>query len=208
MVDWSSMADDNFYVRSAYSTRKVGQTSASLVDYLVQERGTDINNVHVIGHSLGAQTAGFTGMSTKSGKIGRITGLDPARPLFTDKEPNTRLDPSDAQFVDVIHTCSGVLGSDEELGTADFWPNGGQMNQPGCAMEFAGGCSHGRSYEYFADSIRSNRPFQAYPCQSFSEFRKGRCLTNPTYMGDNTPRGVKGSYYLMTKSKSPYAMVW
>lgn len=202
------MADDNFYIRSAYSTQNVGRTTASLIDYMVNERGTKLDDVHVVGHSLGAHTAGYTGMYTKTGKVSRITGLDPAKPLFTDPDPKTRLDPSDAQFVDVIHTCSGLLGSDEPLGTIDFWPNGGTMNQPGCTNEFAGVCSHGRSYDFFAESITEERPFQAYPCKSYGDFRKGRCLSNAIYMGENTPNNVKGSYFLMTKSSSPFALIW
>lgn len=36
--------------------------------------------------------------------MGRITALDPAGPYFTAVDIRVRLDPSDAEFVDVIHT--------------------------------------------------------------------------------------------------------
>lgn len=36
--------------------------------------------------------------------MGRITGLDPAEPYFQGMPTNVRLDPTDAQLVDVIHT--------------------------------------------------------------------------------------------------------
>jgi len=36
--------------------------------------------------------------------LGRITGLDPAEPYFQGTPPIVRLDPTDAKFVDVIHT--------------------------------------------------------------------------------------------------------
>lgn len=36
--------------------------------------------------------------------LGRITGLDPAEPFFQYMPASVRLDPTDATFVDVIHT--------------------------------------------------------------------------------------------------------
>ncbi len=86
--------------------------------------------MHLIGHSLGAHTAGYAG--EKIPNLGQITGvlqkgnpkfiwekisnfihfvgLDPAGPFFRLVPTYARLDPSDAQFVDVIHTDGGILG--------------------------------------------------------------------------------------------------
>lgn len=44
------------------------------------------------------------------------------------------LTPSDAEFVDVIHTDGGVFGFPVALGHADFFPNGGFPLQPGCTF--------------------------------------------------------------------------
>lgn len=63
----------------------------------------DPNDVHLIGHSLGAHTAGYAGEKLR-GNIGRITGLDPAEPYFQGMPSHVRLDYTDAQLVDVIHT--------------------------------------------------------------------------------------------------------
>ena len=60
-----------------------------------------------------------------------ITGLDPAGPLFTNVDAKYRLDPGDAEYVDVMHTDAQALGTAEIVGHTDFWPNGG-VEQPGC----------------------------------------------------------------------------
>ena len=44
-----------------------------------------------------------------------------------------RLDPSDASFVDVIHTNSPLVGTPTRCGHIDFWPNGGEF-QRGCSL--------------------------------------------------------------------------
>jgi hypothetical protein len=66
-----------------------------------------------------------------------LSGLDPAEPHFSKTDPIVRLDPTDADFVDVIHTdagpfLSGGLGIFEPVGHVDFYPNGG-IDQPGCS---------------------------------------------------------------------------
>lgn len=69
-------------------------------------------DVHIIGHSLGAHTAGYAG--ERIDKLGRITGLDPAEPYFQGMPEQVRLDPNDADLVDVIHTDGSsifLLGS-------------------------------------------------------------------------------------------------
>lgn len=74
-----------------------------------------------------------------------FTGLDPAGPLFETQDPRSRLDSTDAQFVDVIHSNGenlilGGLGSWQPLGHVDFYPNGGRM-QKGCTNLFVGAVS-------------------------------------------------------------------
>ena len=75
-----------------------------------------------------------------------FTGLDPADPYFQGTDVRVRLDPSDAAFVDVIHTDgSSILqlgfGTMQQMGHVDFYPNGGS-NQPGCDSDFIGKISH------------------------------------------------------------------
>merc|ERR1712098_150565 len=70
------------------------------------------------------------------GKISRMTGLDPAFPFFELQGSEGRIDKSDAEFVQIVHTNSGFLWEGclsfkEPLGHVDFYPGGG-AHQPGC----------------------------------------------------------------------------
>ena len=58
-------------------------------------------------------------------------GLDPAGPFFRENGVNFRLDPGDAEYVDVIHTSKSGIGADQTNGHSEFFPNGG-LEQPGC----------------------------------------------------------------------------
>lgn len=79
----------------------------------------NLNRVHFIGHSLGAHLAGYTGYHLQHDfglTLGRITGLDPAEPLFSNTDPIIRLDRLDARYVDVIHTDASPFVSTGGLG--------------------------------------------------------------------------------------------
>lgn len=69
--------------------------------------------------------------SEKSLFLNFPSGLDPAMPLFITASKENKLDQSDAQFVDVIHTNALLQGKIERCGHADFYMNGGIV-QPGC----------------------------------------------------------------------------
>lgn len=96
----------------------------------------DSETVHIIGHSLGAHVAGYVGkyfLEYTGRKVKRITGLDPAAPIF-NRDSTTcdqRLCAYDAQVVDVLHTNRNVMGFNEPIGQIDFIANGGYL-QPGC----------------------------------------------------------------------------
>ena len=72
-VDWSDLARAPFYLSAATNTRYVGKAAALLVDFLVQQ-GASLDTMHLLGFSLGAHAAGWTGSSLTTGKIARITG--------------------------------------------------------------------------------------------------------------------------------------
>ena len=58
-------------------------------------------------------------------------------PRFHDKKPGRRVDESDAENVQIIHTCSGYLGYYLPAGTSDFYANDGR-HQPGCGIDLSG----------------------------------------------------------------------
>lgn len=64
-------------------------------------------------------------------------GLDPAGPGFSQGNKAGRLDPSDARYVEAVHTCPGLLGANFNVGHSDFFANNGK-NQPGCGADPVG----------------------------------------------------------------------
>ncbi|XP_012286201.1 pancreatic triacylglycerol lipase-like [Orussus abietinus] len=209
MVDWEPLAASSFYLGPVHNTVTVGTDAAMFIEFLAREAGVKIGDVHFIGHSLGAHVAGNAGFIL-NGTLGRITGLDPASPGFhVLASENRRLDPSDAKFVDIIHTCGAILGFLQPLGHVDFYPNGGVAVQPGCCctVEVTEACSHGRSYMYYTESINSKTGFPAKKCSSWNAFTKGDCEDNDTaLMGAHVSHSASGSYYLRTRSEPPYSL--
>lgn len=140
LLDWTKGAGTSYQAAVA-NTELVGRQLA-LVLLEAVKFGTKLNDVHIIGFSLGAHVAGCASEVLKSKKLllGRITGLDPASPFFRHhvlRERSRKLDVSDARLVDVIHTDGSEIFTDgfgllKPIGHIDFFPNGGR-EQPGCS---------------------------------------------------------------------------
>ncbi|XP_050003789.1 pancreatic lipase-related protein 2-like [Alexandromys fortis] len=197
-VDWRHGAKAE-YTQAAYNTRVVGAEIAYLVQVLSTELNYSPENVHLIGHSLGSHVAGEAGRRLE-GHLGRITGLDPAEPCFQGLPEEVRLDPSDAMFVDVIHTDSKPMipnlgfGMSQKVGHLDFFPNGGK-EMPGCKKNVLStivdvnriwqgvqdyvACNHLRSFMYYNSSILHPDGFLGFPCSSYEEFQKNGCFPCP-----------------------------
>ncbi|XP_022046227.1 lipase member H-like [Acanthochromis polyacanthus] len=179
VVDWNNGAANLNYFKAVQNTRKAADNITSFIKKM-QDEGASLSSIHMIGVSLGAHMSGLIGASL-NGTIGRITGLDPAGPLFTGHPPEDRLDPTDAKFVDVLHTDIDSLGFRQALGHIDFYANGG-TDQPGCPKTiFSGGaylkCDHQRSVLLFLDSLDWTCASRAYPCSSYNDFLDGKCLS-------------------------------
>ncbi|KAF4528403.1 hypothetical protein B566_EDAN013339, partial [Ephemera danica] len=120
------------------ATRNVGNYVADMIQHLRTSLNISPENFHCVGYSLGAHVCGYAGKKLTSEynlTLQRITGLDPAGPLFHYNITSQRLDKTDAIFVDVIHTCTNILGFPLSIGHIDFYPNSGK-GQLGCGYDF------------------------------------------------------------------------
>merc|ERR1712018_316873 len=123
-VDWGSLSRDIIYPLVVEYCEPVGFLTADFISYVInayQDDPITFDDFHVIGHSLGAHIAGYAGVHL-NGVLSRITGLDPAQPEFFPTPNKDHLDKTDAQFVDIIHTCGPLIGLDSANGHVDFYP--------------------------------------------------------------------------------------
>uniref|UniRef100_A0A8C2YGW1 Triacylglycerol lipase n=1 Tax=Coturnix japonica TaxID=93934 RepID=A0A8C2YGW1_COTJA len=234
-VDWKEGAKGT-YVSAVNNIRVIGAEVAYFIKTLqVKNRALySPREIHLIGHSLGAHTAGEAGRRVRG--IRRISGLDPAGPYFEGTPPEVRLDPTDADFVDVIHSNAAHfpatgLGMYNTTGHLDFYPNGGTQ-MPGCndlllkmkRSDFEdrladttifGSCHHSRSHDFYFKSILYPTGFVGYPCETYEDFKSGKCFPCPKqgcpmmgYYADRFPyklKRVNQKYFLNTAADPPFA---
>ncbi|ALC48719.1 CG1986 [Drosophila busckii] len=217
VVDWGNLSQ-NDYKSASMSIFDVGLTVAGIIIALEEMRPQHFHrrNITLAGYSLGAHAAGYAG-TVLGGEVEQIIGLDPAGPLFTLPavvSPKYRLDPTDAQFVQVLHTSGGTLGTSLKCGHADFYPNGGRAPQRNCLM-FMNlrdmqntnpiACSHSSAAIFFKQSMDPKYPFVGYQCDSYRDFSAGRCDKNRrARFGIHSRRRTQGSFYFDTGSHQPY----
>ncbi|XP_046664366.1 pancreatic lipase-related protein 2 [Homalodisca vitripennis] len=211
IVDYSTLVKLPCLSQMEWSPRFCAQCIAQMVDYLAYHpRGVVPDTLHLMGYSIGAHIAGLTANFVQEGKLGRITGLDPTIIFYMANNRSKDLDPSDAHFVDVIHTGAGVLGQWGPNGHADFYVNGG-TSQPGCTSNSiikTLSCDHTKVTPYFIESINSEAGFWSVPCSNRFLFMLGFC--NPpaqdwVLMGEHANPKIRGIFYLTTNANPPYA---
>lgn len=200
-VDWMKFSFQIMYASAKINAEYIGYDIAKVLNILMKNMGKGSEKIHLIGHGLGAHIVGFTGKKL-NGQIPRITGLDPAMPLYENTDPKYMINKNDATFVDIIHTNGKSLGLIESLGHIDFYPCGGKV-QLNCKIsdKFTGGmCSHAKAFEYFAHSILTREGCKALQCASWSEYKASKCgkHANSTYMGEYVDQKQTGNFYLFS----------
>ncbi|XP_069356725.1 pancreatic triacylglycerol lipase-like [Maniola hyperantus] len=201
IMDWRQLASAE-YSSVVAGVPAVGRGLGQFLNFIGSVTGITLASVHLVGFSLGAHVVGNAGKQL-NGRVGRITGLDPAGPLW-DWNPN-RLHSSDAVYVEGIHTDAGPngigIGFLTTVGDVDFYPNGG-ANQPGCSTSQ---CNHGRAWEQFAASVTYNH-LMGRRCSGTSEIVSDTCSGNVLSMGnaDLPKQATPGLYRVNTGSHYPF----
>jgi pimeloyl-ACP methyl ester carboxylesterase len=208
-VDWSLLARVE-YTLAASRTVKIGERVADFIKIL-QSRGVGLDNVTIVGHSMGAHIAGFAGAALKGG-IREIIGLDPAG-LGKFFRERGRLDPTDAKFVQVLHTDQNVLGTPIVSGHQDYYPNNGVGPLPGCLIPCLQNgmgltptvCSHFKAVEYFWASLNPDNKFKGIKCSNYTTYRAGGCNNSTSdNFGVYAERTLNGTFHFMVKSTYPF----
>lgn len=123
IVDWGGGSSPP-YTQAVANIRLVGAITAHVIHMVYEQlQLRNIDHFHMLAHSLGAHLSGYAGYTLQRDfglMLGRITGMDPAEPMFLETDSVVRLDQTDAKFVDVIHTDALPFSSGGEYGLVIF----------------------------------------------------------------------------------------
>ncbi|CAD7079341.1 unnamed protein product [Hermetia illucens] len=212
-VDWNNNGKSTNYVMGRINVNETGQQVADFIGFMEENHGLNLNATFLIGHNLGAHIAGIAakGFKNKDVPINTIFGLDPALPLFSINDPESRLAIGDAKFVETIHTNGGQIGFQAPIGDAAFYPNWGRR-QPACFYESDGTCSDQLVTSYFAESLDERYEYLGKECGSYDNIRDEKCPTAGTAHklvkmgGDLVDNTIAGVYYVPVDEKYPYVV--
>ncbi|XP_011883462.1 PREDICTED: phospholipase A1-like [Vollenhovia emeryi] len=230
VLDWSQASCYNDpaiinllkYPFAEENTRKVGELLASFIKSLMKVCKVKLNDITLVGHSLGAHISGFAAKNlnnTGYGKPPLLIGIDPAKPLFQHKPCEYRFCNSDAKRVEALHTSG--LGMYKSVGHLDLWFNNG-LDQPTCDIVLPGtgalniGCSHSIGIYYLVNTLLPDCEYVAFPIpkdETLLEKVEFKCTPNetPAYIIVNnnlfdSNYNRTGDYCVIVSSKYPYCM--
>ncbi|XP_035713981.1 endothelial lipase isoform X2 [Folsomia candida] len=210
-VDWSALSGNVIfpldlpllYPIAVKNVATAGKRVANFIEWLHYDGSINLDRIHLVGISLGAHLLGRVGteiqLSMGGRKLPRITGLDPAGPLYYPSHPDWNIDKSDASFVDIYHSNAGFYGESTLGGHVDFILNNGHA-QPGCNfITDLLTCSHDFALFLYLDTFK--KAYVACQCSS-RELDPGnfkQCqeqCPNPIFAGVYTPHTARGEYHI------------
>ncbi|KAH8286434.1 hypothetical protein KR054_008906, partial [Drosophila jambulina] len=179
---------------------EIVQSVASLVSIFNINFDVPLERILLVGFAEGAHLAG--GVAAKVHRdLGRqvphLTALDPS----SGDTLEHGLSASDAEFVEVVHTSAGKMGTWDRLGYVDYFPNGGE-SQPGCSSD---SCSHERAFALLPEMWSSDNEFVSALCGSVETMSAESCRWSTLKMGQKAKRQPAGIYFLETHQSAPYA---
>ncbi|KNC34548.1 hypothetical protein FF38_00518 [Lucilia cuprina] len=206
-VQWDS-AKSPYYPYSAKYTFVVGGKISTLLHFLIKHFRVKLQELTIIGHSLGAHISGFTAKHFRSTKVNTVIGLDPALPLFDINQPDKRLSNTDADYVQSIHTNGGRFGFLQPIGKGAFYPNGGE-SQPACWYDITGVCDHSMAIYYYAEAVKLN-DFNSMRCLKYEQAKAKSCPPrfSNIFMGAlNETSREGGIFFVPVHKDSPYGVL-
>ncbi|XP_063539600.1 pancreatic triacylglycerol lipase-like [Cydia strobilella] len=199
VLDWGHLAMGD-YVTAMNGVPTVGRGLGQFLGFVHETTGAPFSSMHLVGFSLGAHLVGFAGREL-GGAIARVTGLDPAGPLWNSNSDH--LGPNDAVYVEAIHTDGGTVGGfgiGTAIANADFFPNGG-TSQPACITSI---CNHNRAWELFAATVSYNH-LTGKECSSNLQISLNTCRGQSLQMGnDDLRKWGSGKYRVDTARRYPF----
>lgn len=80
-IDYNPLAREPCYVQAVHNLPLVAKCTAQLLDFMMEKQLFTLDDLHIIGFSLGAQTAGMISNYVKTGKLRRIVGKSEKKKL-------------------------------------------------------------------------------------------------------------------------------
>ncbi|KAL4708916.1 hypothetical protein ACJJTC_014944 [Scirpophaga incertulas] len=210
MVDYQRFATVHYYL-AARLMRPIGKLIAQVLVHLTNS-GLDPSKLELLGFSLGGQTVSYIARNYQAltgRNISKLTALEPSGPCFRDLRPTERLDASNADFVEVVHTNIDGYGMAPRMGHVDFYVNGGEY-QPSDLLLYpcTSTCSHFRVLPLWVSSLKNPTEFVAIKCDNIQQARDSKCYDRSpletNVMGLRVNRSNHGIFYLSTTKSWPY----
>jgi len=209
IYDWTMGANVN-YTKTLGNNRVVARIIANLIKDLVKEKHAKIDNIYLIGHSLGAQLMCNVGRQFK-GEIGWLYAIEAAGPSFENLPREIRCSPDDAKYIAALHTDIGrdQYGYSQPLAKADYYFNNAVLQPPCQQQEFQPRrrCAHLSVTTYFTSVIAEKKgcfkgcPFKFTGVRHVKPIHGCGKKSVKLLLGDDKVTGV---YQVNTSEEPPY----